>query len=98
MLAHDKVNSKTTVVEKPLTTPQKQALLNDELVTFSYCFECPDDQSGSLAMVRMMKHARDLGMSKEDIIALVYRANDYWHTPMPIERIQRTILAQLERW
>lgn len=94
MLAHDKVNEKT--VEKPLTHPQKKALLDDELTTFSYAFECREN--GSLNLIKAAKHARDLGMPKDDIIDLMYRINDYWVYPMDLDRLNNTIISQIERW
>lgn len=95
MLAHDRVTEKA-VTEKPLTTPQKRALLDDELTTFSYAFECRD--SGSLNLIKAAKHARDLGMPKDEIIELVYRINDYWAYPMDLDRVNHTIISQIERW
>lgn len=95
MLAHDRVNEKATT-EKPLTSPQKQALLDDELTTFSYAFECVDN--GSLNLIRAAKHARDLGMPKDDIIALMFRINDYWIYPLDTDRLNKTIISQIDRW
>ena len=94
MLAHDRVTEK--IVEKPLSTPQKKALLDDELTTFSYAFECKD--SGSLNLIKAAKHARDLGMPKDEIIELVYRINEYWVYPMDLDRINKTIISQIDRW
>lgn len=95
MIAHDKTNSKA-ISEKPLTTPQKQALINDELTTFDFAFECT--QNGSLNLITAAHKARYLGMDKEDIISLMFRINDYWDSPMPEDRIQHTIVSQIERW
>ena len=95
MLAYDKVNEKT-VTERPLTSPQKKALLDDELTTFSYAFECVDN--GSLNLIRAAKHARDLGMTNEDIIELIHRINEYWIYPLDATRLQNTIISQINRW
>ena len=95
MLAHDKVNDKA-IMEKPLSTPQKLALLDDELTTFSYAFECTEN--GSLNLIRAAKHARDLGMPKDEIIALMYRISNYWAYPLDDIRMQNTIISQIDRW
>lgn len=95
MFAHDKLTEKS-VVEKPLSTPQKRALLDDELTTFSYAFECINN--GSLNLIRAAKHARDLGLPKEEIIALMYRISNYWVYPLDPDRLQATIVSQIERW
>ena len=95
MLAHDKVNEKA-IIEKPLTTPQKRALLDDELTTFSYAFECIEN--GSLNLIRAAKHARDLGMPKDEIIELMYRISNYWAYPLDETRMQNTIISQIDRW
>lgn len=95
MLAHDRVNEKAAT-ERPLTTPQKQALLDDELETFNYAFNCTTN--GSLNMIRAAKHARDLGMPKDEIINLMHRINDYWIYPLDNHRFQNTIISQISRW
>lgn len=95
MLAHDKVTEKVPS-ERPLTSPQKKALLDDELTTFAYAFECTNN--GSLNLIRAAKHARDLGMSNPDIIELMHQINDYWVYPLDNTRLQNTIISQIERW
>ena len=97
MIAHDKVNSKSAVAEKPLTTPQKQALLNDELTTFSFAFECVNN--GSLNLVKAARYAKDLGMTNEEIVALMHRINNYWQYPITDEALfKRTITDPIMRW
>lgn len=96
MLANDKANTKTPVIEKALTNPQKQALLSDELSTFDFAFECTEN--GSLNLIRAAKYAKDLGMPKEEIIELMHRINDYWMYPMDDTRLQNTIISQIQRW
>ena len=97
MLAHDKANAKPTMAEKPLTTPQKQALLNDELTTFAFAFECTTN--GSLNLVKAAKYAKDLGMANEEIVALMHRINNYWQYPITDEALfKRTITDPIMRW
>ena len=83
---------------RALPIAHKQALLADELTTFSYCFECPFDGGGSRSMIRMAYHAKDLGMNNQEIIELVHRANDYWVSPLPEDRLETTVLSQIRRW
>lgn len=96
MLAHDKVTEKPSLTEKALTSSQKLALLDDELTTFSYAFECKEN--GSLNMLKAAKHARDLGLPKDEIIELLYRINAYWVYPLDESRLQSTLISQIERW
>ena len=96
MIAHDKANTKTVEAEKPLTTPQKQALLADELTTFANAFECINN--GGLNMIKAAHKAKYLGMPKEEIMNLMRRINEYWTYPMEEEYFRRTILSQIERW
>lgn len=80
-----------------LSKPQQKALLEDPLETFQYAFEAPNGQ-GSRNMIRAAHHAVDLGASREDVIALMHQINNYWDYPMPEDRLQATIIAQIERW
>ena len=79
------------------TQSERRSLLSDPLTTFAYCFECPMDGSGSRSMIRMVYHAKDLGMSKDDVIDLVLEANAYWDTPMEQKRLETTVLSQINR-
>lgn len=97
MLAKDKASEKAPIAEKKLTTAQKEALLDNELDTFFYAFEA-ETGGGSRALLKAAYHAKDLGMSKEDIIELVYRINDYWVIPMENDRLQGTLINQIKRW
>lgn len=75
-------------VNKTLTNGQKQAQLKDPLVTFEYAFEARHGQ-GSLNMYRMVRHAKDLGASEEDVHRLIDECNEYWESPMYPERIDK---------
>lgn len=74
-----------------------KAKLDDPLTTFEYAFEAPYG-SGSRNMIRAARHARDLGATKEEIIALMHRINNYWDDPMDEERFEYTVLEQINRW
>lgn len=77
--------------------PAAKALLSDPLETFIYAFEAPHG-SGSRNMIRAARHARDLGATKEEVIELMHRINNYWDEPMDDERFEYTILEQINRW
>ena len=96
MLAKDHALSKP-VEDKPLTTPQKRAMLSDELTTFNNAFEAPDGR-GSIELMKAAYYAKYLGMSRDEVIALVRRINNYWLYPMPEARLQQTIISQILRW
>lgn len=81
---------------KPVTKAESQALINDKLGTFGYCFEAPQG-AGSRSMIRMVHHAKELGMTNEEIENLVLEANDYWAVPMDRTRLDNTILSQVRR-
>ena len=85
-------------IEKRLTSPQKDALLADELTTFGAAFDCPQDGSGSREMIKAAYYAKKLGMTNEQIEALILRINTYWDYPMNEERLENTILTQLRRF
>ena len=97
MAANDRAVDKP-VVEKPLTTAQVTAAINDPLTTFHYAYECPNDGSGSRTLMRAAYHARDLGMTSNEIIDLINDINDYWVQPMSEERLERTIFNQVRRF
>lgn len=84
-------------IEKRLTSPQKHALLSDELTTFGSAFEATNG-SGSREMIKAAYYAKDLGRTNEEIIELIHRINGYWDQSMNKERLEKTILSQIERW
>lgn len=84
----------------PLSTysdAQKKALLASPVDTFRYAYEAKDGE-GSISLIRAAKHAKDLGMSKEEILQLMVSINEYWDTPMPRQRFENTILNQIRNW
>lgn len=93
----------TTTLSNPteyidtLSDKQKKALLSDPLTTFSYAFEAPEGK-GSVSLYRAAKHAKDLGMSKEEVINLIQEINSYWIRPMDQTRLNNTLIKQIEDW
>ncbi|OCR88089.1 hypothetical protein CFT13S00388_02680 [Campylobacter fetus subsp. testudinum] len=80
-----------------LSDMQKKTLLQDPLDTFRYAFEAKAGE-GSVSLIRAAKHARDLGMSKDEILNLMEEINDYWSYPMERVRFENTILNQIRNW
>ena len=81
-----------------LTSPQKQALLNDPLTTFAQAFEAKSGE-GSRKLIWAARYAYyDLGATKEETLNLIDKINNYWLHPMPEERLDHTILQQIRRW
>jgi len=95
LLAATEALSKKALPSK-LSSKQQQAILADPLTSFAYCYDAPYGQ-GSRSMIRMAYHMKDLGASKEDVIEALNDVQEYWDTPMPIERFEATILAQVDR-
>lgn len=80
-----------------LTDKQKRTKLSNPLDTFRYAYEAKQGE-GSISLIRAARHAKDLGMSKDEILQLMQNINDYWVYPMPFERLENTILNQIKRW
>ena len=93
----------TTTLSNPteyidnLSDKQKKALLSDPLTTFNYAFEAPEGK-GSVSLYRAAKHAKDLGMSREEVIELIQEINSYWTRPMDQTRLNNTLIKQIEDW
>ena len=80
-----------------LNEEQKQELINNAFNTFDYAFQAKDGE-GSLALYKAARHAKNLGMSCEDVIELIHEINNYWQSPMDENRLQTTILSQIPSW
>lgn len=93
MTANERSAAKEPAV---LTTAAKKAKLNDPLSTFIYAFEAPMGQ-GSRSLIRAAMHARDLGATRDEVLELMENINNYWEFPMPRDRFEKTILAQVMR-
>ena len=93
----------TTTLSNPteyidnLSDKQKKALLSDPLTTFNYAFEAPEGK-GSVSLYRAAKHAKDLGMGKEEVIELIQEINSYWTRPMDQTRLNNTLIKQIQDW
>ena len=93
----------TTTLSNPteyidnLSDKQKKALLSDPLTTFNYAFEAPEGK-GSVSLYRAAKHAKDLGMAKDEVIELIQEINSYWTRPMDQTRLNNTLIKQIQDW
>lgn len=85
-------------VENPknLSSQKKKQALSDTRETFSYAYEAEAGE-GSRSLYKAMRHALDLGMSKEDVELLIRDINDYWTVSMDEDRLQQTLLIPLSR-
>lgn len=71
--------------------------LQNPFETFAYAFQAKQGE-GSRMMYKAAKHAKDLGASKEQILNLVNKINNYWIVPMDKERLENTFIKQIENW
>ncbi len=55
-------------------------------MTFEFAFEAPYGQ-GSRNMYRMVRYAKDLGATLEEVLQLLDDCNDYWENSMPESRM-----------
>jgi hypothetical protein len=85
------------VVPKTITKTQQVQLLQQKMDTFDFAFEA-NNGSGSVSLIRAARYAKDLGADKEYITNLIWEINEYWTVPMPEQRIEDTILSQINRW
>lgn len=94
LIAFNKLPKKGTV---PLTTVQKNSLLNNTYTTFERAFRA-DKGERSCKLIWAARHAQSLGADVEYITNLVWEINSYWVLPMNKIRIEDTILSQVKRW
>ena len=94
-------NASLALVNKPkpikLSSKEQQAKLDDPLETFARAFNCANGR-GSLELITAAKYAKDLQATKEYIIDLMYKINNYWTNPMDETRLEKTIISQIIRW
>ena len=87
MYAKERVADKEATTHV-LTSAQRRAQLNDPTTTFEYAFEAVHGE-GSRSMYRMMRQAKDLGATEEEVIQLLHDVNEYWESPLPEERLDK---------
>ena len=80
-----------------MSTTQQKSLLDDKLETFNRAFNCSNG-SGSRELITAAYYARDLGANLEYITELMWEISNYWDYPLSEERIENTILTQINRW
>lgn len=94
MSAVEKANVKAATTTK-VSSAQARTQLEDPLETFSYAFNA-EDGAGSRNMIRAAYHAQELGASVEHTLELMQDINDYWVSPLQLQRFNG-ILKQVER-
>ena len=97
LIANDSTNEPFVQKVENLTKAQLTTLLNNPTSTFVYAYEAKQGE-GSLNLYRAAKHAKDLGMTKEQIVELIEDINNYWEYPMNHSRLENTILNQIRSW
>lgn len=97
LLASSDKSSTKAAAQTKLTPAQRETLIANPESTFVYAFEALNG-AGSRMLIRAAHHARDLGMPKDDIIQLMFDINDYWSQSMPIDRLEQTVISQIQRW
>jgi hypothetical protein len=78
-------------VTKVLTSKEKKELLSNLYATFDFAFECPEGK-GTRVLIAACNKAKDLGLSSDEIVALMEEINSYWTSPMERNRFENTIL------
>ena len=97
LIAKGLEDSNVYISPSDLTAEQKATQLENPQATFDFAFNAPQGK-GSVALWRAARMAKELGMSNEDIINLVYEINSYWTYPMPEARLRSTIISQVLKW
>ena len=88
LIANDSTNEPFVQKVENLTKAQLTTLLNNPTSTFVYAYEAKQGE-GSLNLYRAAKHAKDLGMTKEQIVELIEDINNYWEYPMDHSRLEK---------
>jgi hypothetical protein len=72
-------------------------LLDDPLETFGFAYNVSNG-GGSRALIRAAYYSRDLGATQDYIVNLMHQINKYWVIPMPEDKLEKTIISQINRW
>ena len=80
-----------------ITKSKASSLLNNPEETFYKAYNAKDGE-GSRKLIWAAKYAKELGATKEYIIKLINDINDNWYISMDDERLNTTILSQINRW
>lgn len=93
MMAHALVEAKPTTTLSPA---QKKAAVSNLRSTLDFAYESEDGRGG-INLVKSVHRMAELGMEASEIEAVIRDINDYWVAPMSEERLERTILSQIDR-
>jgi len=89
------INSKPKKPRK-LSKVQRSDLLEAPDDTFNFAFTAENGE-GSRQVYRALAYAIDLGADEEYVRNLAHEINNYWHTSMPEERLERTLIIPILR-
>jgi hypothetical protein len=81
---------------KKVNPAQRSLIYEDRFNVFSYAYEVGGN-TGSVAMYRAFKHARDLGFDKEQVVSLLQDICDYRGTDFNSIMKRTGMLNQIER-
>jgi len=68
--------------------------LQQPFSTFGYAYDCAAG-NGTSMMLGAVHHAKELGASREYIIDLLHSINNFWDHPMPVNRLQNTVMTSI---
>jgi hypothetical protein len=74
------------------TTPSKA--LAQPYTTFSFAYDAQDGEGNTMLLGAISK-AKDLGATREYIKDLIININNFWDDPMPLSRLESTILTAI---
>jgi hypothetical protein len=94
MAAKEKEANKDNAI-KSITNPQRKALLEDKLNTFSFAYEC-ENGTCSRSVIRAILYAKDLGADLHYALGLFEEIQEYWEYPFAEER-QEAMRNQITR-
>ena len=55
-------------------------------------------ENGGLNLIKAARKAKSLGMSNDEVVALLHRINNYWAYPLSDEIMQTKVVNQVLRW
>lgn len=72
----------------------RQAALDNRYSTFAFAYDARSGE-GTTKLMAAIHKAKGLGADREYMIDLIHRVNNFWDNPMPIRRLQSTIMTAI---
>lgn len=73
---------------------ERQTALDHMYSTFSFAYEAEDGE-GTTKLIAAVHKAKMLGADRQYLVELVHSINNFWDSPMNIQRLNSTILASI---